>query len=303
MTALLALAGVALLIPSARAGTITVNETCDLILGFRVGVVTDDQGAALPSQGIGDSINLEINLGSASQFYNASAGSSFTLPGLVVADLIAAYGSNWNTRTDLFWGVIGTTGRAYGSLTYSAGDTLASDATADGHAPAGTIWATRAEDTPGTQSTAWKRASSYSTQITVIEPLYSSGGPLSASASAASTDNSSTATLVGTATVGSWTSQENPSAGKSFKLNGLIDNTTNIPVDGFSVLDLYELKAGSGNGTLLGAFGLNSAGELTFSTDISTFAAVPEPSSMVLLALAGGLFAMRLRRQRLAATA
>ena len=303
-TALLALAGAALVASSRQADSamITPNETCDMILGFRVGTLYDDSFNALPAQGIGESSNLEIDLGSAAQFYNATTGANFTLPAVSVADLIATFGSNWNTRTDLFWGVVGTTGRGYGSLIYNGSSTYAINATADSHAPVKTIWATRAEDTLGTQSTPWLRGSIFAqaAPIAQIESMYVGTSPL---IGATSTDNSPVAAVIDSSTPGSWTYQDlHNSTSTSFGyFNGTIDNTTSISIGTYSVSDLYELRPGSGPGALLGAFGLDSSGTFVFSTD-PTYFATPEPSSLALLGLAGGIFATRRRRPRPSAT-
>lgn len=299
-TALLALAGATLVTPSARADTsiITPAATCDLILGFQVKTLYGGDGKALGVQGIGSAYNLEIDLGSASQFYNATPGSSFTLPALALADIVATYGSNWSSRTDLYWGVIGTTGRSTGSGVYVSGGLVA-----DGHAAKNTIWATRAEETAGVQSLPWSNSSKSNQMLTIsgIEPLYDSTSPLSG---ATSTTNSAVAAVISASTVGSWTATEG--ASQSFgNFAGLIDTTTNIPVGGYSVLDLYEITAVIGaatDSTLLGAFGLDSTGTLTFSTDPALFA-VPEPSGYALLGLAGAVLALRLRRQRRSITA
>ena len=301
-TALLALAGAAFLTPSAHADTSTINPnpTCDMILGFQVVTLYDNSGKALASQGIGSSSNLEIDLGSASQFYNATSGTSFTLTGLVVADLVATYGDNWNTRTDLLWGVIGATatGRSQvqnGSATYSG-----TTPTYDYHAPKSTIWATKAESTAGTVSSPWplESTSAQGVDIGFISAMYSGGSPLSG---ATSTANSAEATVVLASTPGSWSSEEGDNNSTSFGgFSGTINNNTNISLGGYSVLDLYELQPSStaGSATLLGAFGLSSSGVLTFSTDPSLFATVPEPSSFALLGMAGGVLALRLRRKR-----
>src|SRR5262249_42088911 len=132
--ALLALAGLTLLTMPLHAGIITnANGTLvgDLILGIRA------TGAP------GQTLNLEVDLGVMSQFYNASPGSMFALPGLSVQDLVNTYGASWASRTDLWWGAVATAGRISG--------------TPDGHAPVGTLWATAPDGSP-----AWDRRSVFS---------------------------------------------------------------------------------------------------------------------------------------------
>ena len=188
---LLALASVALLMPSVRtvAQTITPNY-CDLILGFRA--------AGAP----GETLNLEVDLGNMAQFYNAAPGSTIPLPTLSVQDLINVYGASWSTRTDLVWGAVATTGRAQGSV--------GTNGVLDGHSPADTLWATRPDGLP-----AWNRGSSFA-QATAsgnIEPMFVNGAPgtlLGASA----TTNSSKAAVIDATQAGSWTAQDLKAAGE-----------------------------------------------------------------------------------------
>ena len=110
----------------------------DLILGFRAG---GGQGALR---------NLTVNLGPASNYYGAAPGTSFVVTSLSPADLSSIYDNpgqpnSWSTRSDLSWGIAGTTGAA-----------------AVGIAPARTLWASRAETTPGTPSTPWLRGTTWS---------------------------------------------------------------------------------------------------------------------------------------------
>lgn len=51
-----------------------------------------------------------LKLGLDTTFRNATAGTSFTVTGLgnVSADLVAEFGSNWHTRSDVTWGIFGT---------------------------------------------------------------------------------------------------------------------------------------------------------------------------------------------------
>jgi hypothetical protein len=66
-----------------------------------------------------------------------------------------------------------------------------------------------------------------------------------------------------------------------------------------SVIDLYAAVNGSGNASLLGAFGFNSAtGAITFSSDVSDFA-VPEPGTFAFGVVAiGACLAGRFRTRR-----
>jgi hypothetical protein len=281
-----ALAGMALLAPAAYGqSTITPNATGDMILGFQVETLTSSSDTALSPQGPGSGENLEIDLGSASQFYSATPGTSFTLPKLAVADLIATYGASWYTRTDLDWGIIGTTGRFSGSEIYSGGV-----GTADGYAAAKTIWATRAESIPGTQSVPWTDSLLLSSPISLIEPLYTGGSPL---LNATSTVNSAYATVVASTTIGSWTTEDGAAGTTSFNyFHGSIDNTTDIPASGEAISDLYQVNyVNGGSAQLLGNFELNNSGLLTYN-------AVPEPSSLALLGVTACAFTMLLRRRR-----
>lgn len=290
------LAGTALLAPTARAqSTITPNPTCDMIMGFQVETLYVN-GVAQPAQdnGMGDASDLEIDLGPASEFYDAAPGSSFTLPALTEADLAAIYGSGWNDRTDLFWGIIGTTGNLQASGTWSNGGTIF---TPDGYAPKYTIWATRAETTPGTQSIPWTNSTTYalSGPISHIEALDTNGAPL---ISATSTANSPDAAVIGTSVAGSWTLEDDygSSSGLSFNyFSGTIDNIADT-AGGAAVSDLYQVEStNSGNAQLLGDFSLNDNGVLTYT------AAVPEPSSVALIGLATFAFALLLHRKPRAA--
>lgn len=236
----------------------------DLILGFRA---TEAPGA---------DTNLEVNLGPASAFYSAAAGSTAVLTRLSVQDLIDTYGSNWNTRADLSWGIIGTTGT--------------SSTTGTPPAPARTIWASAPQLTPGTASTPWTRASASGLQNAsgAIATMYGSSS-LGSIGNFPATSNSAFASKVNASNAGSWSVQEDLVAGQSFRRftptvrqSGNTFPVTGSAYDGtgYSVLDLYDIRPGSGDATLLGGVGLNSAGKLVFSTDITKFAPPSGPVSL-----------------------
>ena len=238
----------------------------DLILGF---TATGGQGA---------DTNLEVNLGPASNFYGAAAGSVTVLSRLSVEDLKSTYGDDWATRSDLFWGVVGTTGAA-----------------AVGSAPARTIWASRAEPAAGTQSTPWPRNVTFTLQVPsqTIATMYT-GAPGSLGNNNATANSAFSAKITNT-TGGSWLVQEAFTAGVSFRyFNPSVMNAINTfpsagsAYDGsaYTVLDLYEVRPGTAGSpsALLGGIGINSAGKMVFSTDISKFAA---PSTNVELGQPG----------------
>jgi hypothetical protein len=248
--AILALAGVEQSVSTATAAIITPGYS-DLILGLRVITLYGTDGTALPSQGMGTGTNLMVNLGPASQFYNPSS-SSFTVSGLALLDLTGIYGANWKTRTDLAWGIVGTTGAASG--------------TGDGHAVKSTIWATIAEDTPGVPSLTPQYRLPAALQngpiAKNISPLFVGTAPLYG---ATSTNNSSAAAAISTSSQGSWSSLSTDNG--SFALTASVEASTKITTGGSSALDLYEIQPNPTKkaGLFLGVFSLSENGGLTFS--------------------------------------
>ncbi len=256
---LLALASVALLISSSVRAQGTVSaQLDDVIVGF---YATGGQGAAN---------NLEIDLGSVSQFYNAAPGSAFTLPGLALQDLVDTYGASWYGRTDLWWGAVATDGNA-------------SDANGK---PAKTLWATAPSGAP-----AWVPGSIFSqgTPESVIAPLYNGGaGSLNG---AASTSNSASAAVITASKPGSYSAQDAKTANVSFSyFNPTVDNSANTTA-GNEVSVLYELQPGAASATPVGGLVLGQSG-LSFQQSI------PEPSAGALVALGLGMSGMFCRRRK-----
>lgn len=250
-----ALAAATLLIaPRADAATITANLN-DLVLGFYA------------TGGTGASVNLEVDLGSITNYVDASGNpltnTSKTVANLSAADLVAAFGSSWSTRTDLYFGIVGTTGRTGAGPLGEARNTL---------------WVSAPEDTAGTLAVAWNRAGS-STQSSVaskIEPLFVNAPFNGTLNGATSTANSSTSAIIDASLPSCYQKADGVSppttvASFGYFLTG-IDRYCGIATNGYAVLDLIELRPGSGTGTYLGSFGLKSDGTLTFSTDPTVFA-------------------------------
>jgi len=218
-------ASAVLLTPAVHAQTITASLG-DLILGFRaVG-------------GTGAGVNLEVDLGSVSNFYNG-ASSMLALSQLVTQDLIDTYGANWGTRTDLFWAAAATDGNA--------------QADPNGK-PASTLWAT---GVPGDAAPIEGTSGLQSPAATKIFGLYN--GSLGSLDGATSTSNSSAAAVIQNTLAGSWSVQE--TSGNSF---GFFNPKIDGQVSNVGALNLYELQPTTTfprpAGTLLGTLILTQNG-------------------------------------------
>lgn len=240
LTAILAALGLAL-----PATAQVQTNLGDLILGFYA------------TGGVGQNVNLEVDLGSVSQFQGKPSGTTLQISALAAADLVATYGANWATRTDLFWGIIGTAGRI------SAGPN---------GAPIATLWATNPELTVGSQSTPWTPGSRNAQFLgsSAIEALmFAAPGSLNG---ASTTNSSVTSSAINSTLAGSYTYQDTSQVGVSFGFfNPSIDNGVK-PISGsYAVSDLYEVRVGTSAGTYLGSFGLSTSGTLIFSTSPSFF--------------------------------
>jgi hypothetical protein len=258
---------------AASAATVSASLN-DLIVGFYA------------TGGTGASVNLEVNLGNVAQFYNVSG--QITFSGLSATDLSGTYGSNWNTRTDLFWGVAGTTGAASG--TTIGGNPIA----------AKTLWGGQAQTTLGVSSSGWNTGTTFAQQgpAGTIAGLYSGlAGSLNG---AISTANSTVAATINNTLNGSWSKAEGTTAAAFgyFNPKTSFDGSTNI-VGNYAAMDLYQLQPNSGAATLMGTFALSGDGMLTYGANFSA-ATVPEPSTYAALlgAAALGFGAYRRRGRR-----
>ncbi|MES2705638.1 MAG: thrombospondin type 3 repeat-containing protein [Verrucomicrobiota bacterium] len=223
---------------SASAAPVPVPAAGDVFVGFRA---SDGQGAPT---------SYLVKIGADTGFRNAGPGTEFDVTGLgnVGADLAAAYGADWSTRSDLYWGV-------FASRVSSSSS----------------VYASKARTTTGTVATAWPvltQTSRNATAQTIVDVISSIGGYDGSEATA----NSTVATLqpnsaqdssyfrqvatAGTTDFGSlsqWTSIESSFAGG--------------PAG--AALDFFRLSgAGSSH---VGTFTISSAGVIHFT-------AVPLPS-------------------------
>ena len=140
-----------------------------------------------------------LDLGQASIYVNATGPITLNT-GLAVkggvnignigADLVALFGTNWFTRSDLFWGVAGATGAI----------------TPVGSDPIKTLYAASIAESPaGTAATPWNRGSA-SAQGAVSSKLQSEGAvyAMTGSTQNTSTANSPVGLIQSDSTISSW---------------------------------------------------------------------------------------------------
>ncbi len=262
-TAVVALAAAAVLGSSAQAQVTTNYTSGDLLIGF------EQQGAAS---------DYVVDLGSATQFLNASTPLNFQLS---TTDLAADFTSNWavntNGATDVQWGVIGN----------DEGKVAQSNAN--------TIWYTQGEVVAGTTNAALtgKSASALHQVSSTIQNLETGSGGFSGGTSTSDTTNGINQSATA---ANSWSSfaPGGYSGGTAFGLGFEIEQPgsgNNVgPTD--SVLDLFEYVPGASSASLLGTFSLAGNGDLTFDPQ-----AVPEPSAYALGITALVLFGVLKRRR------
>jgi len=236
----------------------------DLVLGFKV------------AGGTGSASNVVVDLGAVTGFTGA-LDTVANASGLGSV-LTSTYGSNWATRSDLQFGVFSAV-----SLTRNAN-----------------LWASQAESASGVLQTNVTGAYSSSALVTgkaAFQNFTSNASLLTAAAG-------TTHVYVQDSSVGnSWQNQEGSSvsfAVVSPTIDGVMASAT-ANAKGvadhaqYSVLDLYKLTS-TGN-SFVGGFGLSSAGNVAFQTDVTQFQAIPEPSTYaaILGALTVGFVALRRR--------
>ncbi len=235
----------------ASAATIAVNYS-DIILGFRSTSVTAQ--------------NLEVNLGSVSQFTQATAGTTFTIGRLNVTDLQAVYGSgsSWYASTTIM-GLIGTTGKTGGGATGPDGQALS------------TVWASNDSGTPYTT------ANTSINNNAVSKVLLMTNGSTQASGALNFQDSSLMSNVytanISTAGTNSW-SKAGGTSGTSFVNYTRTAFESSLGGGTSTTTDLYELAPVSGNpAALVGTFTLTDAGVLSFTSAGLYAAAIPEPST------------------------
>ena len=226
---------------------VSLSTSGQLYLGFRA------------SDGTGATKNYLVKLGSASNFTNGASIASFGTDGSIATDLASLFGSDWNTRTDLFWSVSGTTG-SFESV---------------GGLPAKTLFASIAEMTPGTFETerVWVRASStaqgiVTSRMNSLSNAFTSSN-LSPNNPLGVIQNQTDSNSYGSFQKGGTLVNSGPAPGISFAyFNPSIEANFQSGASN-SILDLVQLEPASGNdigtaGTVLGRFRISPSGVITF---------------------------------------
>jgi MYXO-CTERM domain-containing protein len=269
---MLVVAGISAAALPANAATFVAG---DLLLGFRA------------TGGTGATDNLIVNLGQADTVYR-SATSNIASVVDIGSLLTSTYGTGWDARSDLFWGIVGN----------ASNDEFATAIDGD---PGVTNYLTKKQSSlnPGTKSSTSPTAASSTARGNIANSITGLNG-----AFAAATDSVAdgiSAVVVGTTSANSWSAGI---AGSNFSLGSAIDAASASGIDATG-LDLYRIlntntdaaPTGTvGTGSWEGTFKISSTGVVGF--DVSP-AAIPEPSRAMLAALGlGGLIFRRRRSQK-----
>ncbi len=233
----------------------------DLVIGFQA------------TGGQGSTTNLFFNLGDS---YDFSQNGNLGTVGNMNDDLVNTFGANWNTRTDLYFGVFGN--RSNLSTTLEPGDI------ANGIEPGRTVYLSSATLTAGAASLRGSLGSS--TLATGTGNYTGLRNILPAMTETAFADGvaSINATANPTEWNNSWSSK-NPPAGASFLVFGGIQQNFSA-TGGDRMVDIQRMTANTPS-TYEGTIIIGADGSIS---------AIPEVSSSLLAGAAGILLCFRRRR-------
>ena len=239
----------------ANAALVTYTKG-DLLMGFRA------------TSGTGSDTVYVVNLGAASGYRDLANYGTVDV-GSIGTDLTAIYGSNWNTRTDLFWGVIGASSNI-------GSETVNGDA-------GRTLYVSQAQVTTGDPGTGPSGLNA-TQRGDVANKVVAMGGAFD---NYQSTVNSTDAASQGQGDANSWRSYL--ASGGVNTDGGVLDYGAFSQIEGTTsqTLSLFRVFSATNPSTFEGQFSLSSNGSLTF---------VPEPTSAALAGLGTVLLAFRRRR-------
>jgi hypothetical protein len=218
-------AAAALLLAASSGQSALVNSWTngELIIGFRVA----------GGDGFGES--YLVNIGNRTNYSTNTAPFTLSLGNLGL-DLSGTYGTNWFSRTDLFWGVFGTT-----------------------ESVAPTLFASRAQPTNGVLSAPWPSEPDSAVRTITKSEIVSVTTEFN---NLQSTANSTNAVFqTDAANAGSYNWQVTANSGTDF---GSVSQWTSIEGLASQRLDLWQVSAAT---TYRGTFSLNSSGQISFLND------------------------------------
>lgn len=227
--------------------------------------------------GQGSSESLLVNIGSAATFRDATTSFTLSSVGSFATDLANTYGSDWNTRVDLYWGVYGTNYDITGNGTPVNGD------------PQYTLYGTKSQAVLGTVTTPFNRATT-ATQSIPSSFMYDVSNQTGVA-------GSNSKVLIQTESALNNDFKKFQTGAVAF--NGYFQASLGNFGDGTAgtALDLFRMQVRTSPGqvgTYEGTFTISNTG-------IVTFTAVPEPGTWALLAIAAGAFWFGVRRRRIKA--
>lgn len=212
----------------------------DLLLGFRQ---TDSVS------------EMVVNLGQASNYFNAAQGSVITITNFTPAQLQTAF----STMNGLLWSVAGTTRSADGG---------------DPSIPNATLWMSRARTVPPTQTAPWLRKSAFS-QGGAANKVNEYGVNTTLLSDATPADpmlNTATSIIEPTGEPRSYGVIIGDQGNLKGNFQGNIENNTGVSFAEPVRSDLYEMRPGSGDlpGRYLGYFELRPDGTMIFQAPSNT---------------------------------
>lgn len=263
--ALLAIVGATFGALTASAQTVTYSQG-DLLVGFRA------------SGGTGSNTTFVYNIGSAVNFRDGVTSGVLANVG---SQLTATYGSDWFTRSDVSWGVIGV---------YSNGNPQLDTTVVNGD-PVSTIYASRAATDIGT-STAWGSGTAFTraqvvSAATQVVSFAHTGTPVAGTFAFqnAASGTGGFGAFVDTSATNDWAQYTSVPADFGLFTGG-IEGTFNTGTE-YAYLDLYRILSTTtgadpvgtrGLGSYETTFSINAAGQISVATS-----AVPEPASAAAL--------------------
>jgi hypothetical protein len=233
---------------------VTPYTNGDIFLGFRA------------LDGTGASTAYLVNLGQVSQFTTAANPFSLTSIGNIGLDLVSIYGSDWNTREDVRWGIFGASGSGTAAILYGS----------------------RERTSPNTPSTPWPELtgiarSSTLSDINAVRNGYNNQGP--------TTVNSTRAITEAASRQNGYVSYVDPSSdfGTLSQWSSIEGSFANGTAE--TRLDLHRVTGSVATSVSIGTFAIGDSGVLTFTP-------IPEPGTVVLFGLAGVIFFFFVRRRK-----